>query len=140
MERQKKYQKNNKQKRNIYLKRRIENDPLFKLITNIRNLINNSFSEMNYLKNSKTEEILGCSFKDFKIYIESKFENWMNWKNRGLYNGSLNYGWDIDHIIPLSTAKNEENLIKLNHYSNLQPLCSKINRDMKKNNIEYGII
>ena len=95
---------------------------------------------MNYLKNSKTEEILGCSFKDFKIYIESKFENWMNWKNRGLYNGSLNYGWDIDHIIPLSTAKNEENLIKLNHYSNLQPLCSKINRDMKKNNIEYGII
>lgn len=140
MERQKKYQKNNKQKRNIYLKRRRENDPLFKLITNIRNLINNSFSEMNYLKNSKTEEILGCSFKDFKIYIESKFENWMNWKNRGLYNGSLNYGWDIDHIIPLSTAKNEENLIKLNHYSNLQPLCSKINRDMKKNNIEYGII
>ena len=140
MERQKKYQKNNKQKRNIYLKRRRENDPLFKLITNIRNLINNSFSEMNYLKNSKTEEILGCSFKDFKIYIESKFENWMNWKNRGLYNGSLNYGWDIDHIIPLSTAKNEENLIKLNHYSNLQPLCSKINRDMKKNNIEYCII
>ena len=135
MERQKKYQKNNKQKRNIYLKRRRENDPLFKLITNIRNLINNSFSEMNYLKNSKTEEILGCSFKDFKIYIESKFENWMNWKNRGLYNGSLNYGWDIDHIIPISSAKTEEELLKLNHYTNLQPLCSYTNRHIKSGNI-----
>ena len=59
----------------------------------------------------------------------------MNWNNRGLYNGELNYGWDIDHIIPLSSAKTEEEMILLNHYSNLQPLCSKINRDIKRDNI-----
>ena len=34
--------------------------------------------------------------------------------------------------VPLSLAKSEEELIKLNHYTNLQPLCSKINRDIKK--------
>ena len=56
----------------------------------------------------------------------------MTWKNKGLYNGKLNCGWDIDHIIPLSTAITEDDLIKLNHYTNLQPLCSKINRDIKK--------
>ena len=56
----------------------------------------------------------------------------MTWKNKGLYNGEFNYGWDIDHIIPLSSAENYEDLVKLNHYSNLRPLCSKVNRDIKR--------
>lgn len=67
--------------------------------------------------------------------MESKFEDWMSWDNQGLYNGELNYGWDIDHIIPISTAKNEEDIIRLNHYTNLQPLCSKVNRDIKRDTI-----
>lgn len=49
------------------------------------------------------------------------------------HNGEKNYGWDIDHIQPLSEAKSKEEIIMLNHYTNLQPLCSKINRDIKKN-------
>ena len=61
----------------------------------------------------------------------------MNWDNRGLYNGEFNCGWDIDHIIPISLATTEEELIKLCHYTNLQPLCSKVNRDIKKNNLEF---
>ena len=93
------------------------------------------FSEIRKLgfnKSRKTTEILGCSFEELKSYLESKFEPWMNWENRGLYNGELNYGWDVDHIIPLSSAKTEDDVIKLNDYTNLQPLCSKINRDIKK--------
>lgn len=132
---QKEYQRNNKIKRNKYLVERRKNDEMFRLITNIRNLILNSFYEIGYSKSSKTQEILGCSFEEFRIYLESKFVNWMNWKNRGLYNGEINFGWDIDHIIPLSKAKNKEDLIRLNHHTNLQPLCSKVNRDIKKNKI-----
>jgi hypothetical protein len=56
----------------------------------------------------------------------------MTWDNYGLYNGELNYGWDIDHIKPVSSAKTISELIGLNHYTNLQPLCSKVNRDIKK--------
>jgi hypothetical protein len=67
-------------------------------------------------------------------YIESKFEDWMNWDNRGKFNGELNYGWDLDHIVPISSAVTEEDIIKLNHYTNFQPLCSYINRVIKKNN------
>lgn len=135
---QKEYNKNNKEKRNAYLIERRQNDPLFKLITNVRNLIYNSFYYNGYSKNSKTEELLGCSFDELKIYLESKFESWMTWENRGLYNSEFDYGWDIDHIIPLSSANTEEDIIKLNYYTNLQPLCSKINRDIKKHSLEYG--
>ena len=84
-----------------------------------------------------TENIIGCSYELLLKHIESKFECWMNWNNYGLYNGELNYGWDIDHIIPLSFAKSDDELYELNHYTNLQPLCSKVNRDIKKNNIIY---
>ena len=58
----------------------------------------------------------------------------MTWENHGKYNVELNYGWDIDHIIPLYSAVDEEELIKLNHYKNLQPLCSFTNRYIKKDN------
>ena len=72
--------------------------------------------------------------------MESKFEPWMNWSNRGNWNGNpkkMNTAWDIDHIIPLSSATNEDEIIKLNHYTNLQPLCSYINRHVKRNKINY---
>lgn len=138
LEYQRQYQQSNRNRRNIYLIERRQNDPLFKLITNVRNLIYNSFYYNGYSKNSKTEDLLGCTFEELKIYLESKFESWMTWENRGLYNSEFDYGWDIDHIIPLSSANTEEDIIKLNHYTNLQPLCSKINRDIKKHSLEYA--
>jgi hypothetical protein len=61
----------------------------------------------------------------------------MTWDNKGEYDGTLNFGWDIDHIIPLASATTEEELIRLNHYTNLQPLCSKINRDIKKDKLDF---
>lgn len=119
-------------KRRIEYKYKIENDSLFHLKENIRSSIRRSFKLKNLIKNSKTNEVLGCTFKEFKLYLESKFESWMNWDNYGKYNGELNHGWDIDHIIPISSAKNEEDILKLNHYTNLQPLCSYTNRVIKK--------
>jgi hypothetical protein len=38
----------------------------------------------------------------------------------------------IDHIIPISTANTEDEVIKLNHFTNLKPLCSYTNRYIKK--------
>jgi hypothetical protein len=35
----------------------------------------------------------------------------------------------------ISSAKNEDDIIKLNHYTNLQHLFSKFNRDIKKDKI-----
>ncbi len=62
----------------------------------------------------------------------------MNWSNHGKYKSKMfNYGWDIDHKIPLSNAKSEEELLKLCHYTNLQPLCSYTNRVIKRDKLNY---
>ena len=129
------WRNNNKEKLNEYYKEKRSKDVLYRLKTNIKNLIGNSIRNNNFNKLSRTEQILGCSYIEFKEYLESKFEPWMTWENRGLYNGTPNFGWDIDHIIPLDSATNEIELLKLNHYTNLQPLCSHINRHVKSDNI-----
>ena len=131
------YRKNNKDKINTYRRERKKTDVLFKLRCNFKTMISGIFKKKNYTKTSKTYQILGCSFDEFKLYLEKQFEPWMNWENYGKYNGELNYGWDIDHVIPQSIATTEDELIKLNHYSNLKPLCSKVNRDLKRNNPHF---
>jgi hypothetical protein len=134
-EQRKEYRKANKDKINEARKQRELTDPVFKLRVLIAKNIKKTFRKRSYENPNKTKEILGCSFEEFKIYIESKFEPWMTWENRGLYNGQPNYGWDIDHIIPMATAETIEDVIRLNHYTNLQPLCSYINRYVKKDSI-----
>ena len=115
-----------KQKRNL-------STPTGKLAHNIRAAIRRSLISSGYTKKFKSEIILGCTISEFKTHIENQFEVWMNWDNKGLYNGNPNYGWDLDHKIPLSSATNENEIIKLNHYTNIQPLCSYYNRNVKRN-------
>lgn len=134
-----KWVEENKDKINENHQRRYQTDYLYKLTTNIRNNIRLSFKKNNHKKTSKTQDILGISFKDFKLYIETMFEDWMTWDNHGSVDGKpptdLNQCWDLDHIIPISTATTEEEIVKLNHYSNFQPLCSYYNRWIKRDNI-----
>lgn len=122
----------NSEKINAQRRQKRKDDVLFKLKGNLRTLLGNAFRRKGFSKNNKAYEILGCSFEKLKYHIESKFESWMSWENYGKYNGASNYGWDIDHILPLSNAESEEQMKKLNHYTNLQPLCSFTNRALKR--------
>lgn len=115
------YRKN----KNEYIKNRMLNEPLFKLTMNIRALIRNSIKRQFTEKSKKTQEILGCSFEEFKIHLESMFDDKMNWDNQGTY-------WHMDHIKPISLAIDKEEVYKLNHYTNFQPLYWKDN--LKKSN------
>ena len=137
----KKYRNKNKKliqlKKAIYDNKKRKEDSLYKLKGNIRNLIRIFFRKHTIKKNSKTHQILGCTFEEFKIHIEKQFLPWMNWNNYGKYNGEFEFGWDLDHIIPINSALTEEDIIKLNHYSNFQPLCSHINRDIKIGRLSY---
>ena len=105
----------NRETKNLYRRRREEEDELFLITQRIRCLIINSLKRKFTEKSKKTIDILGCSFEDFKTYLEKKFDENMNWENHGTY-------WHIDHIKPISLAQNEKEVYELNHYSNLQPL------------------
>ena len=126
---------NNRAKRNIYKKeykkQKLHNDPLFKLTTNLRSLISGSLKRQGYKKGSKTEQILGCSFLDFKEYIEEQFTQGMNWANYGQ--------WHIDHIIPISVAENEAQILILNRYQNLRPLWADENLS-KSDSVPWELI
>jgi hypothetical protein len=84
-------------------------------------LIKNSLKKQGHKKSKRTEEMLGCSVKEFKKYLENGFEPWMTWDNYGMFNENYDT-WQLDHITPVSSATTEEGLIILNHYSNFQPL------------------
>jgi hypothetical protein len=120
LESQKKYYNNNKEKviKRIveYQKNKIKEDNLFKLKKTIQRTIRR------YIKNKRftTTEIIGCDYDSFKIYFESLFTEGMCWDKLG---SEIH----IDHIIPLSSAKTKDELYKLNHYTNLQPLWAKDN-------------
>ena len=102
-----------------YFKNKRNNDDLFKLTSNIRSLIYISIKKQGYTKKTKTHKILGCSFEEFKQHLEKQFTKGMNWENQGK--------WHLDHIYPTSLAKTQEEIIKLNHYTNFQPMWAKEN-------------
>ena len=119
-----------------YLKQKRQNDLGFKLKSNVGNRIRELFRKNKSYKNNSTLKILGYSLDEFKQHIESQFEPWMNWDNYGCKVPlGPNMTWDLDHIIPVSSAVNEEDIIRLNHYTNLRPLCSYQNRFIKRDKL-----
>lgn len=132
-EKNKKYNKLNVKIISEKRKIKLNNNPKLKFSQSIRSLISNSLSNKGYTKSKKSKDILGCTIEEFRKYIESKFKPWMNWGNKGgIGINTKNTNWDLDHIIPLNSAKTEKEILKLNHYTNFQPLCSYTNRNLKK--------
>lgn len=101
-------------------------NPLYKLSCNLRSRLNLILKSKKWNKTNKLKDILGCNQEIFIKHIESKFQSGMTWENHGKFT------WHIDRVIPLSSAKNPEELYKLNHYTNLQPLWAKQN--LRKHN------
>jgi len=102
-------------------RRRSEKDTLFTYKEMCRQVCRKTFKRKGFSKTSKTGELLGCDWGTFKIYMESKFQDGMTWDNHSFD------GWHIDHIIPVDSGKTPEEVGKLCHYTNLQPLWSKDN-------------
>lgn len=106
-----------------YRYNRRQSDPLWKLRCNISSLIAHAFKRSNWSKNTKTQEILGCDFETLQTHlIQTAKSN---------YGGKYfpNRKYEIDHVVPLSSASTEEEMIKLNHYTNLQYLLLQHNRE-----------
>jgi hypothetical protein len=113
----------NKEHRRNYINN-YNSSPISKLKNSLRSRINELMNKK--YNNPRTTNLVGCDYEFLINYIESKFINGMSWDNYGYY------GWHLDHIIPLSSAKTEEELCKLFHYTNLQPLWAEDN--LRKSN------
>jgi hypothetical protein len=112
--------KKNREYLKDYQKKKYNEDIVFAMRIKLSSRLNKVLKKNNFKKNSKFIEILGCSLENFKLYFESKFTKDMSWDLMGKE-------IHIDHIIPCASAKTEEEMIKLFHYTNLQPLWAKDN-------------
>ena len=121
-ERTTKWRKANREKSNQNTikctKKRLKNNPFYRLSYNIRTMITKSFKRgtNQFTKRAQAESILGCNIEAFITYIVSKCPEGTTFSDFG------QYGYHIDHIVPISIAKTEEDVIRLNHYTNFQPL------------------
>lgn len=110
----KEWNKNNRERINELTRQRKKDNPELKIKDSLQSQINN------YLRNNRnksTLEYLGCSIKEYKLYLESLFLSVFTWKNHGKI-------WEIDHKIPLSSfdLSQEENIYKAFNYQNTQPI------------------
>jgi len=107
---QREYRKLNPLYNSEYKKNRRLDDINYRLMGNMRAIICNIIKN----KTKNTFDCLGIEIEEFRQYIESKFIEGMSWENYG--------EWQLDHIIPISSGKNEEEICNLNYYTNLRPL------------------
>ena len=107
-------------KYDVIRKRRKEKNPIHGTIQSLRSHLRKIRNDRGYIKSGSLSKIIGIEWNEFKIYFESKFSPGMNWDNHGL--------WEYDHIIPVSSASSIDEIEKLFHYTNLQPLWKEDNR------------
>jgi hypothetical protein len=98
-----------------YKNKRYKNDPEFRLLSQLRVRVNQYLKKGNQ---DKTIDFLGCSIKEWRVYLEQQWDGNMTWENHGTY-------WEIDHIYPLSKGGSF-------HYTNTQPM--EVIENRKKSN------
>jgi len=124
---------------NEWHKNKYESDISFKLSKVISANIRGILFRNNISKNKVScFEKLNYSVQELKIYLENKFDSWMNWHNYGLYNKNSwddndpsTWTWNIDHIIPQSDlfyiSMDDDNFKKCWALENLRPYSAKQN-------------
>lgn len=107
-----------KLKQRSYENIRLKTDCNYKLKKSLRDRLSKALKVKKWIKKTHFRQYIGCSKEELHNHIEKQFTLGMTWNNYGFGDNK----WTIDHIIPLSSAKTEEEMYKLCHYSNLQPL------------------
>jgi hypothetical protein len=119
-------------KRRSYRKDREKNDLFYKLSRRLRNRLYYALKRTSWKKDTHFSEYIGCTLEELKMYLESQFQPNMTWDNYGEI-------WDIDHVIPLSKVRTEQQMYELCHYTNLKPEFSDYNRNIKKDSLPKNV-
>jgi len=119
--RHKAWREANPEKIRAYFRERYHTNIIYKLSVTYRVAVRRGFKLIKSGKKSASLDYLGCSWEEFLEHIRSLFTEGMTLDNHGLY------GWHLDHIIPISSSETEEDVIRLSHYTNFQPLWAQDN-------------
>ena len=103
-EMQTKYTKSHREQKNLYdrqrrpifnaqRRERYKNNPIYKASVIARNRFGTLLRNINTTKTQSTEDVLGCSFEQFKLHLEKNFTPEMNWNNHGEV-------WHAEHVLP----------------------------------------
>lgn len=110
-----------KEQINQHIRERKQADPIYKLKCQARTTIYKSFARTGNVKSERCEKLVGLSMDEFVTHLKETYEK------------TYGHSWDgiepvhIDHIVPLATAQNEEDVMRLCHYTNLQLLTAQDN-------------
>ena len=110
---------------NIRKNERRSSTPVLKLMENLKRRIRQVVNQYKFDKTNLSNEMLGIDREGLQIYFEKRFRDGMTWDNYGAH-------WVVDHILPIDTIKTYEDLVRLSHYTNLQPLLRKENMSKGK--------
>lgn len=104
-----------------YVKTQYRENPQFAIASRLSSRLNRKLKLLGLKKSMATFKLIGCSPKELKQRLESKFKDGMSWENRRL--------WHIDHKRPCASfdLRDLEQQKACFHYSNLQPLWAKEN-------------
>ncbi|NNH56921.1 hypothetical protein HLI01_08880 [Rhizobium laguerreae] len=105
-------------------RQRRKSDPRLAMQARLSRLHRHALAQVGAIKTSSTFEQLGYTAAEFVRHIERQFFGGMGWRNMS--------EWQVDHIIPVSSAKSEEDVIALNQLSNLRPMWA-VDNNAKKN-------
>lgn len=105
----------NKDRLNALIKLRKANNPLFKLRCYIASRTSKVFKRIFHGKLNYYDDLLGADYKTIFKFISKKLPIGVSFKDYVTL-------WEVDHKIPLGVAKTIEEMKKLAHYKNLQPI------------------
>lgn len=91
-----KVKEHNRKYNTKWMKKRRQNDVLYRLQGNIGSLLWDCLKSQK--EGKKWEGLVGYTVKDLMIHLEKQFDKNMNWNNYGSY-------WHVDHIKPVSLFK-----------------------------------
>ena len=110
----------------LYRKNRRKIDIIFKKRYEMATRLRKFLKSKNFTKKHSFSKYTGCTPEELMKHLESQFYDNMSWNNYGEL-------WHIDHKIALMSAKTEDEIYQLCHYTNLQPLTIE---DHKKKTLE----
>lgn len=102
-----------------------------------RTALRNALTSLGVKKTIKSEKLLGYSFKQFKVHIESQFKPGMYWSNKNRRK------WHLDHILPVNffVHSNIDDISLINALWNLKPMWGTLNikksATITQNEIDY---